>query len=279
VIASTILVVAMYSIGLSSIEQTELEQLLQRVSAYVDRYGHALSSVVAEEDYTQWIEPKMGADLPMSRLGRRRLWADFLLVRLPGEAGWMPYRDVFEVDGRPVRDRQDRLVSLLLKFSSASRAQADRITGESARFNIGVARTVNVPPFPLRFLQDSARSRFRFDMRGAATIERRPVVEISFRETARPTIIRGLGGIDLPASGTVWVDAQGGDVIRTLVRTNDGEVRSEVQVTYRPDLSLDLLVPAEMSERYDTDQTITRGLARYTNFRRFTVIVEEAIRK
>jgi hypothetical protein len=68
-------------------------------------------------------------------------------------------------------------------------------------------------------------------------------------------------------------------VIRTLVRTNDGEVRSEVQVTYRPNSSLDLLVPAEMTELYDTRQTITRGLARYTNFRRFTVIVEEAIRK
>jgi hypothetical protein len=268
-----------YSIGLSSVGQTELEHLLQRVSAYVDRYGHSLSSVVAEEDYTQWIEPKMGADLPMSRLGRRRLRSDFLLVRLPGEAGWMPYRDVFEVDGRPVRDRQDRLVSLFLRFSSASRAQAERITVESARFNIGVTRTVNVPPFPLRFLQASARSGFRFALRGGATIEGRPVREISFRETTRPTIIRGLGGIDLPASGTVWVDAQSGDVIRTLVRTNDGEVRSEIRVTYRPDPSLDLLVPGEMSELYDTHQTITRGLARYTNFRRFTVIVEEVIRK
>jgi hypothetical protein len=77
----------------------------------------------------------------------------------------------------------------------------------------------------------------------------------------------------------VWIDSEGGDVIRTLVRTNDGEVRSEVQVTYRRDPSLDLLVPAEMSELYDTQQTITRGVAMYTNFRRFTVIVEEVIKK
>ena len=82
------------------------------------------------------------------------LKSDFLLVRPPGAERFVEFRDVFEVDGRPVRDRQDRLTRLFLDTS----ANTDRIRAiieDSARYNIGnIPRNVNTPMLPLVFLQE-----------------------------------------------------------------------------------------------------------------------------
>ena len=65
------------------------------------------------------------------------LVSDFLLVQVPGE-GWLPFRDVFERDGKQVRDREERLAALFLKGSSRSAfEQARAIMDEGARYNIG----------------------------------------------------------------------------------------------------------------------------------------------
>jgi hypothetical protein len=59
----------------------------------------------------------------------------------------LPFRDVFERDGKQVRDRQERLAALFLKGSSRSAfEQARAIMDEGARYNIGnVARNINMP--------------------------------------------------------------------------------------------------------------------------------------
>ena len=41
--------------------------------------------------------------------------SDLLLVRVPGRDGWLPFRDVYEVDGRAVRDRSERLKKLFIE--------------------------------------------------------------------------------------------------------------------------------------------------------------------
>ena len=73
--------------------------------------------------------------------------------------------DVFEVDGNPVRDRQERLTRL---FNDSSAAGSDRmaaIINESARYNIGdIVRTVNTPLMPLLFLDPEHQPRFKFTM-------------------------------------------------------------------------------------------------------------------
>ena len=74
------------------------------------------------------------------------LRSDFLLVKIDNRR-WLPFRDVFERDGRPVRDRQDRLTKLFLGGATNSAlVQAEKIMNESARYNIGNGtRTINVP--------------------------------------------------------------------------------------------------------------------------------------
>ena len=64
---------------------------------------------------------------------RRDLKSDVLLVRAPAGDRWIQFRDVFEVDGKPLRDRDDRLTRLFLKPSASAQKQVEDITAESAR--------------------------------------------------------------------------------------------------------------------------------------------------
>ncbi len=46
---------------------------------------------------------------------KRDLKSDVLIVRGPAGERWMQFRDVFEVDGKPIRDRAERLAKLFLE--------------------------------------------------------------------------------------------------------------------------------------------------------------------
>ena len=52
----------------------------------------------------------------------------------------MQFRDVFEVDGEPVRDRQERLARLFLSGDLSTAKQVEEIASQSARYNIGSNR-------------------------------------------------------------------------------------------------------------------------------------------
>ncbi len=112
--------------------------------------------LVAEEEYRQ------------AARGRTvRLRSDYLLVKPETSTAWESFRDVYEVDGAAVRDRDDRLRRLFLEPGANVQAQLLAIRKESARYNIGaVERNINVPLFPLQFLTAENRPRFRFRLAG-----------------------------------------------------------------------------------------------------------------
>ncbi len=209
----------------------------------------------------------------------------------------MGFRDVFEADGAAVRDRQDRLVTLLLGRSSDRLLQGRQIADESARYNLGpVRRNFNTPTAALFFLQSRNQPRFRYTKDGEDTVDGTRVWRVRYRETDRPTIVRTTTGRDAPVSGTFWIDPLDGRVLRTRLEmrteieraaeTNDrGGSRAPVQVTvgitvsYEPNVRFRLLLPSEMRELYEvaparrttgpaTSTTIT-CVATYSDFRTF----------
>ena len=149
----------------------------------------------------------------------RRLGSDVAFVRAPGAAlPWWLLRDVYEVDGRAVSDRQARLEKLLVEGPAAGLERARAIADEGARFNLGRSvRNFNVPTLVLAFLHPSLQPRFSFERKGTTTIEGRSFVEIAFRELAAPTVIRGPDSHpDVLAAGRVWIhDGRDGTVGRT----------------------------------------------------------------
>jgi hypothetical protein len=269
-----------------------LDELLRRAGAYVESFQGSFGSVVAEERYEQTLRRVPGSSTTTVQRGgtgpvHTVLVSDFLLVQVPGE-GWLPFRDVFERDGKQVRDRQERLAALFLNGSSRGAfEQARAIMGEGARYNIGnVSRNINVPTLPLPFLLAQNRSRFSFKVGkrdepsdGRVRLQADPSVVIEFRETARPTFISTTNQQDLPVSGRFWVDERDGTVLRTEVHAFDTSVEAHIVVTYEPDSSIGLRVPVRMEERMRRarDSMEVRGVATYSRFRRFQVNTSEEL--
>jgi hypothetical protein len=226
----------------------------------------------------------------------RRLSSDVVFVRAPGTAlPWWLLRDVYEVDGRAVRDREARLEKLLAGGAADGIERARAIADEGARFNLGVGfRNFNVPTLVLAFLHPAVQPHFSFERKGTATIEGRPFVEIAFRELAAPTLIRGPDARpDVLAAGRVWIhDGRDGTVGRTelvLELRGDGTMtRALLTTEYRPYRALALWVPVEMRDRLQTEFAGARGrsgsvefvegLAAYSGFRQAGVTTQEEFR-
>jgi hypothetical protein len=256
----------------------------------LEEYERALASVVAEEDYLQRLNRQLSV---VSKLGEglgsavdysvleRRLKSDFLLVRsAAATGGWVPFRDVFEVDGEAVRDREDRLRTLFLEAPAAAFDQGRRIMSEGARYNLGdVPRTINIPILPLMIVDGRHRDRFAWKRQGEQVVEGVRARRLDFDEQERPTLVRSSRNADVPLAGTLWIDPATGRVVKGLVRA--GQIRGtrvEVTVLFRPNPDLGLWVPAEMTEFYQVPGQTIDATAKYSNFRRFQVKTEETIK-
>lgn len=270
----------------------ELAELLVLAGDYVTRFSETMSGAVAEERYDQstTLPAAPGTSRFPSEAGeriRRRLRSDYLLVRPVGADRYYGFRDVFEVDGRPVRDREQRLSELFLSPSASANAQIQGILRDSARYNIGdVRRNFNVPTLALLFLAPEYRPRFRFervaDDEPSLGLER-PAVEaelwvVEYREEWPTTLIRGRGRSNLPAAGRFWIEFGTGRVLASEITVEDSELRAVIAVRYALDAGLGHLAPAEMRERYENRRQRSRvdGTATYSGFRRFQVQVTES---
>src|SRR3970040_1856373 len=109
---------------------------------------------------------------------------------MPGER-WTCYRDVFELAGRPVRTREDRVKRLFLSQSAEDRAQLKRIADEGARYNLGgLLRNFNVPTFPLLMAHPRYQTRAVFTRRHDERIDQTPYWVVAFQERQSPALVR-----------------------------------------------------------------------------------------
>lgn len=217
----------------ASPQPADLSQVLRRLAQYIADYGARMSLVIGTERYTQeaagalLVTPGDYASVPGARRVKRTLVSEFALVRVNDD--WLGFRDVYEVDGAPVRDRTDRLRMLFLGSPSTAVAQWRRIADESARFNVGdIQRNFNTPTTALFFLGAANQPRFSFKKSGEETVNGVPVWTVSYEERQKPTIIRTSAGKNVPVSGTVLVDPATGRVFSTTMKLN-----AEVDVTPR----------------------------------------------
>ena len=264
-----------------------LVDVLTRATDYVERLHDQLSGVVAEERYEQRVRAPESRGFGDYALARRVLRSDFLLIRPEGAQRHYGFRDVFEVDGRPVRDRQDRLTTLFLDPSVSAQRQIQGIRAESARYNLGgVERNFNTPTFALLFLRSSHKLRFEFERitDSSPRLGLDPPADddgvwvLRYTEVWPTTVIRGRDGRNLPAEGRFWIGAATGRVLLTELTVDDDEVEATITVSYGPDDTMGHLVPVEMRERYDNrpQQSRVDGTATYSRFRRFQVQTQES---
>jgi hypothetical protein len=292
-VASACLAAAAILAGPAAAQRPDLADVLARAAAYVARYVDAMTNITAEERFVQDLLPitrwNMQApgdpgntiqSAPALRrdLAHRELTSDVVLLRVGPPLGWRIYRDVFDVNGKAVRDRDARLQKLFLEPADSAAAQSVRIAEESARYNLnlaGVERTLNAPGLPLGFLQPALQPRFAF------TLDRRDrgsVWIVSYEERARPTVFQHNRTLDNPSSGRLWIDVETGEVLRTEQVVTPARFSVTVTTAFEHDDRFGIALPVEMREQITGTLTLRyslEGAARYTNYRRFEITTNE----
>jgi hypothetical protein len=272
-------------------QEPKLAVVMQRAAAYVAEFHRQLSGVVAEERYTQEVKSFANLRDKLSKPARTELKSDLLLVRPASGGDWIEFRDVFEANGTPVRDRTERLTKLFLDGSRSARNQIGDILDESSRFNIGeIKRNINTPVFALQILERERQERFKFKRsndRVPAILAQEQTVPGAFRtsaevwvvefdEKASGTLIKTDKLKDIPSHGRFWIDPDTGRVLMSELIAKNRTITATVTVSYQSEPLVGLLVPIEMRENYqDRRGAHVEAVAEYGRFRQFQVNVDE----
>ena len=261
-----------------------LDSVLKLTAVYVSEFRKQLSEIVAEETYRQEIA-NTGRFVNTTLVNPpRTLKSDLLLIKPDDGDRHVELRDVFEVDGSPVRDRQSRLERLLRDPSALTGTSIQSIIEESARYNIGtIQRNINTPLMALQFLDASYQPRFKFKH-----VDKKPVFRneqdqavndapvfrvateiwtIEYEERRQNTVIRKPDGGDLPAHGRFWINPSNGSVLISELIVDGGGVIATVTVSYQSEPLMGFLVPVEMRESYLRYGERISGRAEYGKFR------------
>jgi hypothetical protein len=199
----------------------------------------------------------------------------------------MAIRDVIAVDRRPVVSRPD-LREALRTLPAAEVASTFKTY--NSRFNLGrVVRNFNEPTLSLLVLDSGHRGRFSFKSTRIDRWSDPKLVTLTFEETTPPTLISDLTQGPVFSKGEFVVEVGTGRIRRALLKLTIGGVRMELLTVYSPEKRLGMWVPTQFRERYEDGVAVgdaKRRLldararyeeivceARYTNFRRFEVIV------
>jgi len=240
--------------GVQAQESPDLTTLMRKVGIYANWFIDRFSNVVSEEVYEQRFSVA-------SR--RRQLKSEFMLVGYPGNTrALMTFRDIREVDGKPVGDQNDRIARLFLEpFENAVR-RAQEIHRDALRYSLENGRMMD-PLTVIGYLQPNYVGNFRVSREGMAKNLGPFVREI--------TLTPKQSGKTPWKPARAWVAEDTGAVLKTELRSGFG-VRSEITTTtFAMDATLEMPVPVEMRDELPRGRDDFIGVAKYSNFRRFTV--------
>lgn len=252
-------------IGIAAAPQSAgLDAVLEQLDAYLERYETELSAVVADEELIQETEGRM------YRRMNQRLQSEIAFLRLPGGLEWMGFRRVRSINGKPLIGTKT-LAELLATTSTDALRQASILVDESARYNLGNPRTINMPNLPLELLSRKYRHRYEATYRGRSRLQGRATDEVELVEIgARPIVYNE--GRQLKTRVRAWVDVESGALWRAEVELKvpgDNRNPTWLRVDFAFDKTLQVMVPVTMRERFNSIADTGTSLATYTNFRRF----------
>jgi hypothetical protein len=232
---------------------------------------------VADEQMTQRDGPSLNAIMSSTaRTYDRILVSEVAFVGLPGNAGWLGFRRARQMDGKNLPDAGPSLTALLSDGARDDFDQARLLLSESARLNLGMPRSTNLPNLPLEFLHPRNRSRFTHRDDGMERIRGIETRRLVLQETGSPTLIRRPEGGDMPSLVSAWVEAGTGRLLRAQVKSRDARIGvpafdAVIWVDFKEEPALKLLVPSEMKEEFFAGRYREgTGTAKYSNYRKIT---------
>lgn len=264
-------------------QKPAVPDVLRAGAAYVLDYSKGLGTIVAaEEEYLQ-------VDTTKAR-SIRRLHSDVVLVGLDqGNIDW--FRDVFDIDGREVRQRDQRLLKLFQggPLSSARLQQARAFEKDGAPYYLSAAlRALDDPVLPLRFLRGENQEESSFTLDSVKTMDGRQVAILKFRLRDATAVLPPLPK-GATASGRLWVEIEAGTIRETELVITGKTFTLSASAKYRLDSALGLWLPVDVIHQVDVREPGSgsfsdmgagidglgfrqslEGRARYSRFRRLS---------
>lgn len=244
-----------------------------QLNAYLSDYEPKLSALIADERMTQRNEPKRGGGDGVRE--RRSLASEVAFIALPGSAGWLGFRRVEHVNDKPVENTSTTLSAVLGAGAQDDYARAREMLADSARFNLGTPRTINLPNLPLELLHWRHEHRFSIRLAGTESIRGHKTTKLVLVENAAPTIIRATDNGDIRSIVSAFVEEGTGRLWRADVVSRDPRdsrvvFDHVVSVEFREDRAVGMLVPARMHEDFFAGSNRKAWSdAEYRNYRRF----------
>lgn len=262
-------VVALAMTSSSAAQAPLIDAILARMDAYLLEYETHLSSIVADEVFDQKVFYRRSTNT-------RRLESEVAFMRLPGDGGWLGFRDVKKVEHQPIKRTGNLSVMEVLAASGAGDIQKATIIAQaSSAHHLGLPRTINVPTAPLEIVHPRHRKSFTYRFLGRATVRGAATDIIAFTEVGRPTVAREPDGGNLVSTGRIWIDRKTGTIWRVewLYRPEQQDLPDNISPKLRVEFGrhkeLEMLVPLEMFEGFSASPWRGEGTAKYKNFRRF----------
>jgi hypothetical protein len=260
----------------AAMQGSDADAIRDRLDQYLIAYEPQLSALVADERLTQRDGASKYANSQTAEPTRNRvIISEVAFIGLPGNAGWLGFRRVVSVNGKKLADAGPALAVLLTDGATDDYDQARLILSESARHNLGGARTTNLPNLPLEFLHPRNRHRMHHRLDGREKIRGVDSARLVFEEHSTPTMIQRPEGGDMQSLITAWVEPDTGRLLRAQVKTRDARIGvlpfdQVIWVDFRSDDKLGVLVPHEMKEEFFAGRFREgTGTATYSNYRQF----------
>jgi hypothetical protein len=246
--------------------ETSTRALVAAASKYVTHYQEEFAFLIADESYSQTRTDAGG------HTQNRLLKSEFFLTYLPADNEWVAVRDVLDVDGQPVAQREE--LRTLLAKGGEIRGLISQVIARNARYNIGsTTRNFNEPTLPLLLVGEKRVNDVKFDRRAVEREGADTLAVLAFEERGRPTLVRGPEG-SLPAKGEITLEPGTGIVRKTTFELDRPGVKVRLITTYAREPKLGLWLPDVFTERYASEGPISEVVmceAKYTNYRRFEV--------
>lgn len=246
--------------------ETSTRALVAAAAKYVTHYQQDFAFLIADESYSQTRTDAGG------HTQNRLLRSEFFLTYLSADNEWVAVRDVLDVDGKPVTNREE--LRTLLAKGGEIRGLISQVIARNARYNIGsTTRNFNEPTLPLLLVGEKRVNDVKFDRRAVEREGSDTLAVLAFEERGRPTLVRGPDG-SLPAKGEIILEPGTGIVRKTTFELERPGTKVRLTTTYARDEKLNLWLPDVFTERYESETPVSEVVlceAKYTNYRRFEV--------
>jgi|GEM_PF-1470276 len=285
----------------------ELQRFLDEADTRIVEYRETFKNLTAEETRTTEVFDRWG-----NVEKRRSIVSDLIIYEVesgPRKGEISEYINVREVDGKPVKDRDKRALSLFKRLERANSVEKEleKIKEESLRYDEEIS-VYNVTLSPTVVLQQNARVSFEFAEAGRERLGDREAVVVRYHQIAdtpavdfkvkAPDLLRPSG--PPRCRGTLWIDAETRRVLKSVeelviepervtgplkVLYHEAEYRPSefgiaiperiVYVSYSPAFSkTELLKLSKSGGKVEAKvRESKRFTIEYRNFKRFDVIV------